>query len=112
MTTLNCEQAVLVALSRFPMTVVELAHETGYARRSVQAAIQALHGEQVYIVKYDDSNGLIAYPTPVYKLGKGKDAARAQRSNAVRCARSREKRRRNRVPPFPLGDVWQNVAAA
>lgn len=112
MTPHTCEHAVLVALSRFPMTSAELAQETGYSKRSVQAALRSLRGEKVYIVTHRHSDGRKAMPVPVYKLGKRKDAKAPRTSNAARIARSRARRRRNTSAPFSLGDVWQNVAAA
>lgn len=103
----SCENAVLAALFRSRMTVSRLARETGFAKRSVQLAIQRLHGDKVHIAAYVDSDGRIAYPAPVYALGKRDDATVTPRSNAVRAARSKAKRR-----PASLENVWHKVAAS
>jgi hypothetical protein len=116
----RCEAAVIAALSLYPMTVAELVHETGFARRSVQTVLQRLHDDdpkQVFIKKFDDTiDKLIAYPKPVYALGNERDAKRRQVSNSVRCARSKAKlaryaQERDARGEFPLGSVWHQVAS-
>ncbi|WP_042298939.1 hypothetical protein [Paraburkholderia kururiensis] len=114
MTETNCKEAVLAALGRYPLTIAELVHETGFAKRTINGVIKALHeAERIHIDHFENSmTSTISNSVPAYILGNGVDAKRRRASNKVLCARYREKLRQQPRGSFPLGDVWHNVASA